>query len=370
MLTSEDSTGDVARWLVAQSLRTDGDCASAAARLFRQMLTSESETERAAANSMVAWQGDVNSVTQWLAAQMLSIQKRTSSAKTAKVCLKQLLMHGTAAEQCAVEHALIWMVLHTRPAKLLSRSQRQTLLPGADVEGTDWAASLLDRNVIRAALNKGRWWQRCQLATSKFGFDFADEGVNFIWERIEKYRPGDTNFEAWFETVLNNYWRSLHRKWKRSLPKHSEAAAELDRLAHDDGQRRVSRAPEEPTNGMPPPFAATNSFATEPTAAVLTDADLAALTRWQALDRVLFGFETGVWRQLPRHLWDDWLKRAGINGWASETPMGALTPAQCRAVLSKMRNVKSATLAKRWQRLRPAIAKLPSVHRLMASCDE
>lgn len=262
------------------------------------------------------------------------------------------------------------MVLHTRPARSLSRAQRESLLPAPQKQGTNWAASVLDKEVIRPLLQNGHWWHRCQFAQSKFGFDFADDGVNYIWERIEKYRSSKGDFGAWLETVLNNYWRTLHRKWKRGVPKHSETAVELDRLLHEDRHRRVNRARDEPTSGTPPPFAPTNPFATTAVETVLTHADLTALNRWNALDRVIFGLETGVWRQLPSRLWKDWLKRAGIDVWASDAPMGSLTPAQCRLVVSKMTQIKSATLTKRWQRLRPAIAKLPSVSRLIASRRE
>lgn len=359
-----------ARWLAALALSIEGESREAAKRLFRQMLSSSERVERAAAEGVIALEGDRTWVGQWLAFQVLSTSKRTAGVTAAKTCLTHLLTSQEKGDRRAAEHALLWMVLHTRPARCLSRDQRRALLLAPHEQATDWAALVLDKQVIRPLLQNGRWWHRCRFAQSKFGFDFADEGINFVWERIEKYRPAKGGFEAWLETVLNNYWRSLHRKWKRSVPKHSEIATELDRLVHEDGRRRVSRTPDERTNGAPPPLAPVGPFAATPIPAVLTDADLATLNRWSALDRVLFGLESGVWRQLPPHLWDDWLRRAGINGWESDSPMGALTPAQCRLVVSRMTKIKPATLTKRWQRLRPAIASLPSISRLIASRQE
>jgi hypothetical protein len=355
----------VAAWLARHALLPTHDEGAATQHLFRQMLNSPKAEEAAAAGGVIPVNQDFEVVSHWLAVQILSAGEKSAGFKSAKACLISLLMDGTIAEQASARCAIVWMTLHTRPARCLSRSQRQSLIADPSKDGTNWATLALDRNVIRPMLKGERWWQRCRFAHAKFGFDFADEAVNFVWERIERYRPSRGDFRAWGTTVLNNYWRTLHRNWRRSIPKDSEIAKELDRFANEDGRRRFRLAPEM-VDSRPPPFAPVDSIAAAPTDPVFSDADFAVLNRWNPLDRVLFGLETGLWRQLPRHVWNDWLKRGGINGWASDAPMGALTPAECRRVVARMTNIKVAALTKRWQRLRPAISKLPSVNRLMA----
>jgi hypothetical protein len=269
-------------------LQTRRDSISFLSRPLQIMKTGE---------STIAREGDPMHIAHWLATQILAASKPGPGVKSAKSRLKNLRSKGDSNERRAWEHALIWMVLHTRPLKRLSVEQRRTLLATPNPDGTNWAALTLDKEVIRPILESGRWWHRCRFAESKFGFNFADEGVSFVWERIEKYRGGD--FSGWLETVLGNYWKTLHRKWKRTIPKDSDAAKELESLAEDADQlRKIDGAKVRPAPSLipggkiAPPHAGANSF--------FSTSDSMIMSRWEPIDGILMGFELDLWQKVPR----------------------------------------------------------------------
>lgn len=295
--------------------------------------------------------------TRWLATQVLSVPKRTPGVMAAKTCLVHLLASKIGNERVAAENALVWMVLHTRPVKSLSPGQRRTLLALPNVEGTDWAALVLDKNLIRPLLKQGRWWHRCRFAQSKFGFDFADEGVNIVWERIEKYRHDTGDFRGWLETVLRNYWISLHRKWKRSVPKGSDTAQALDLLAvgKDELWQKASENRTAPLN---------SAASAAMSVAKFSSGDIATMSRWEPIDGVLMGIETGVWSKIPRDLWSHWIKRLKLDPWGFAA-MSEMTPSQRRKELAKITGIKHNTMAKRWQRFKRELSRLQFIANLL-----
>ena len=228
--------------------------------LFREMLASTDAAETAATQGAIAPCIDVASVVDWLAAQMLTNGPHSVRAKFAKGLLIRLHSQGPTPERRAAERALIWMALHTRPVDRLSRAQRKLLLPKPQLYGANWALSFLDKHYIRPLLNEYKWKRRRELAQSKFGFDFADDGTHHLWERIEKYKADGKGFAAWIAVVLENHWHTLHRRWKPLVAKYSEVAEELDQLASVQGDRRLAQATSE-QNGAPPPFAASDPWA-------------------------------------------------------------------------------------------------------------
>ncbi len=357
---------NVASWLAHHALSGGNNTAAVALHLFHHLLTSPDARERTAAQETIAWRGEIACVTQWLATQVLSASKRAPGVKAAKICLLNLMMHESPAERRAAEQSLIWMVLHTRPKKLLAPEDQATLLPQPHGDGTDWAASMLDKDLIRPLLKQGRWWHRCRFAQSKFGFDFADEGVNFVWERIEDYRDQGRGFRAWVETILGNYWTDLHRKWKRTIPKDSDAAKELESLAVGDDERWTkadAKIGTYPNSGTP----MNNRNGPD---ICFSASDVAVMARWEPLDGVLMGFETDLWRRIPRELWDAWLNRLKISPRMFGGAIANMTPLARRELLATITGIKINTLAQRWKRIKPRLATLESVSALRAAVKD
>ncbi len=81
------------------------------------------------------------------------------------------------------------------------------------------------------------------------------------------------------------------------------------------------------------------------------------MSRWEPIDGVLMGIETGVWSQIPRELWSQWIKRLKLDPWGFGA-MSAMTPQQRRIELAKLTGIKQNTLTKRWQRLKPELSRL------------
>jgi hypothetical protein len=376
----------VAEWLAALILSGTNRREVAAARLLlRHLLDTTGEALPAPrqpslilslvqqrSGTVCAGHRDAEVVARWLAREIVAAA--ASPASTAAQLLLHLLLDdkGCSNGQRAAANALVWMVLHTRPKDRLSRRQREGLLKvkGAHV-GTDWAAMELDRYVIRPLLKGGRWRQRCRVAEQIFGFAFPDAALNFLWERIEKYRSVGHGFGAWAETVLAHYWTSLYREWKRWTPKGSKAAAELAASADDDGGERSrdrrprKRAPQ----GFPTPASAAGSRASSLSPEPLSPSDVAKLKVWDPLDGLLMGFETDLWRRIPRSLWEDWRIRLKISPRSLRDVTFAARPDR-RALLAKVTEQKRNTLDQRWRRLKPKIAALQCVAALLRRPDD
>lgn len=361
----------VPRWLIAKAMSST-EASAPAEHLFRQMLRSHDSPERTAAEGAIRCNAEAGRVANWLASFVLNPTKKALDVAAAKTGLRHMIDDAVEDERRTAEHALIWMVLHTRPSKCLSHAQRRSLQSAPSEAGTDWAALMLDKDVIRPLLKQGRWWHRCRLAERKFGFDFADEGINFVWERIEKYRVAGGDFRDWVGTVLGNYWNSLHRKWKRTVPKDSDTAKELESLADDDGQpwRKGAADVEVHHAAQSLPTSRLNVANTSGEHTLLPGSDLRVISGWLPIDGVLMGFETGLWRRIPPDLWNGWLDRLKISRWRLDDAIRNMKPPQRRELLAKLTGEKRNTLAKRWQRLKPAVAGLQCVATLLTAADD
>jgi hypothetical protein len=251
------------------------------------------------------------------------------------------------AANCAVENALVWMVLHSRPPGGFALQRRRLPAMGLDRRAaTDWATAILDRKVIRPMFRDGKWLARCRRAKDAFGyrltpylyevaekrrsaFSLEDDCVNHIWERINDYRGPD--FQDFLDKELEDYWKTVRLQFRQS---EEVSAAQVDgRVRH-------------------PP----------------TDPDLAILRGWPPIDGLLAACMLDFWKELPATLLDTWLRRLNVARRDLEFGLAKFKPLECRPLLSSLTNTRRNTLDRRWQRLWPKLSRLQFLQsRLMSS---
>jgi hypothetical protein len=98
--------------------------------------------------------------------------------------------------------------------------------------------------------------------------------------------------------------------------------------------------------------------------------DVAVMSRWEPLDGVLMGFETDLWRRIPRGLWDAWLNRLKISPRMFGGAIANMTPLARRELLATITGIKINTLAQRWKRIKPRLATLESVSALRTAIKD
>ncbi|HEX8342818.1 MAG TPA: hypothetical protein VF624_18085 [Tepidisphaeraceae bacterium] len=328
----------IARWLVRTAL-VPGEAATCAHRLFSDLLGSEQEAERLAAVDAIAWQGDLSTVTQWLAEQILASPRRTLPARA---CLKHCLVTDDAVTRQAAEDSLIWMILHTRPSNVLKSSQRKQLISNASAAGMNWATRTFAEHVVHDLLRGNIWARRCRVAKRGYGYDLEDEAVNHVWERIERYRREGGRLDAWLHRVLNNHWLTLQRKWARQRKRESDL----------DPERDAPESPATPAKTAKPalkPLSSTRALCSE---------DVAILKQWEPIDGMLLVTEFSLKDVVPADLMENWMKRLGIRSWDLNRSLWVLNAGARRQELARLTGIKANTLAQRWRRLKPRLTDL------------
>ncbi len=418
----------VARWLKAKALAENEAVAGYAYSLLLEMRSTADPAAAQAAEAVLQWNGSIDEVAHWLAAQVpKDVSKPFTLAEDAKDAksLLILLLSGCEGEKSAAIAALVKWIKDFRRQERVARRNGTLRAMRPPSRSVQWAMTLLADHVIMPLLDSSHYsfhrWQdwrykgapppydwlsrrginatasgvdqrkkrpRCigEIAEEAedvrhrqkkergwiLGFDFADAAPGHIWRMIGKY-PDAKDFRDWVHVRLKQHFAELRKECMRNavrgkrvgvLPEDpSETQIVAVRAAEPLRPRRRARSARAHKRAE----VIWACIAVSEAGARLSDSDEAVIKTWDAVDGLLVGCESGLYKCMPQMLWSTWEREYGVQGRLPTYEMRKQPPFKRRDHLSKVLGMSRNYLDKRWQLIRPHLEHLACIREKLAA---
>ena len=372
VLSLDGNQSTIALWLRLRTLTAKDKHRNHGRELIRRMRLSADASEKQAAESIVAWDGDLHSVAKWLSPYLRPNESMRTvayhSARHSKLLLESMLAGSEPESEAAIPVIVSW-IKEFRVSDLRDgdgiHSQRQLHSIAA------WGMEVLTKHVIVPLLNapyrirraedcgrRGRMpefsWPAARRVSKKvLGHDFADSAPGHIWQVIGKYEEGK-DFRDWLHLSLKSHLNQLKAECDSSMSKRQKSKA----LAGGPLPRRRRR--QSPRAGKLEALRRACVLAAA-TRGPLSEADIAALKTWAAIDGLLVGCDSGLYHRIPSKLWNSWIRECKPRLPLPNSKLLTKKEFKRRGLLASILGVTRNVLDKKWSNIRQSLRQLDCI---------